>query len=209
MKNLIVTAGMPRSGSTWLYNVIRLLMQETSLDIGAGWIGDFNTFKDHDIVILKIHNFEEVIAKKATYIFYSFRDIRDALASFKRKFNSEPSIEQARTYINHDALWKKCAHYSMRYETMIESQKSTISEIASILQIPNPNIPEIIENIRSMTYGESTKTNGTYNLENLLHKGHITNGKHGSWYNDLPKELVIQIEEECSSWLQTNNYLQP
>ena len=126
MEKLIVTAGMPRSGSTLLYNTVRLLLERTGkLDIGAGWISDFNSFKNHDLVILKIHSYEPVIANNAAMILYSYRDIRDALASFKRKFGIEPTIDRARKFIVNDKNWREKSPFIMKYEDMIASQEET------------------------------------------------------------------------------------
>lgn len=208
MKKLIVTAGMPRSGSTWLYNAVRLLLEYTGkLDIGAGWISDFNSFKNHDVVILKIHYFKPVIANNATMILYSYRDIRDALASFKRKFGNEPSIEQARKFIHNDNIWREKASFIMKYEDMIAAQEKTLEKITGFLGITNANLIQIIQDINNMTYEKGEKRNDLYNMENLLHKNHITDGRHGSWDGYVPKELIREIENEFNEWLQSNGYL--
>ena len=208
MKKLIVTAGMPRSGSTWLYNAVRLLLEYTGkLDIGAGWISDFNSFKNHDVVILKIHYFEPVIANNATMILYSYRDIRDALASFKRKFGNEPSIEQARKFIHNDKIWREKASFIMKYEDMIAAQEKTLEEIARFSGIIHADLKQVIRDINAMTYEKGEKRNDVYNMENLLHKNHITDGRHGSWDGYVPEDLITQIESEFKDWLQFNGYL--
>ena len=207
MKKLIVTAGMPRSGSTWLYNTVRLLLERTGkLDIGAGWIGDFNSFKNHDVVILKIHYYEPVIANNAAMILYSYRDIRDALASFKRKFGNEPTIERARKFILNDKKWREKSPFIMKYETMIASQEETAERIARFLGITNVDCNRIIKDINTMSYEKGEK-NEVYNMENLLHKNHITDGRHGSWDSYVTKDLVNQIKNEFNDWLKSNGYL--
>ncbi|MGD9200473.1 MAG: sulfotransferase domain-containing protein [Chitinispirillia bacterium] len=210
MKKLIVTAGMPRSGSTWLYNAVRLLLKHnSSLDIGAGWIADFNSFMHHDVVILKIHNYEPQIANNAIRILYSFRDIRDVLASFKRKFGGKPSLEQAKMIIENDNKWREKALYIMKYEKMMEEQEMTLRKIAHYLgiEIKNGSCKQINRSIKNMSYTEGKLKNNTYNIENLLHKNHITDGRHGSWRDDLPTELVTKIEIELKEWLYSNGYL--
>ena len=207
MKKLIVAAGMPRSGSTWLYNAVRLLLENTGLlDIGAGWIGDFNTFKNHDVVILKIHNYEPVIATNAALIFYSYRDVRDALASFKRKFGDEPSLAQARAFIENDTKWREKASFIMKYEEMIAAREKTLGDIARCLEITDANLAHIEQDIDTMNYARGGLKNDTYHLENLLHKNHITDGRHGSWKGCLSDGLVTQIETELKDWLLCNGY---
>jgi hypothetical protein len=45
-------------------------------------------------------------------------------------------------------------------------------------------------------------------MENLLHKNHITDGRHGSWDGYVPEELVREIENEFCEWLQSNGYVE-
>lgn len=207
MKKLIITAGMPRSGSTWLYNATRLLVESSGpFDIGAGWISDFDTFKHHDIVILKMHYFEPTFVKSASLILYSFRDIRDALASLKRKFNMEPSLKAAQHFIVNDKRWRSKASFIMRYEDMMESPDKILSQLARVLGVQRYNAGKIIDSIGTMNYTSGQHRNDTYNLENLLHRDHITDGRHGSWEGHVSQEIITQIEHECSEWLEQNGY---
>ncbi len=72
MKQLILSAGMPRSGSTWLYNAMRIMLKsDIGIDLGAGWIQDIEKFKDHDTILLKLHSYIPHLASKATFVAYS------------------------------------------------------------------------------------------------------------------------------------------
>ena len=87
---------MPRSGSTWLYNAARLLLRRApqgGADLSGGWIGDWRRLPKRRRLLLKVHEFDPFLAKKARLVLYSYRDLRDALASCRRKFDIEPSLE--------------------------------------------------------------------------------------------------------------------
>ncbi len=207
MKQLVVAAGMPRSGSTWLYNAARILLESTGkFDIGAGWISDYNTFQHHDLVILKIHFFNQDIANNGTAVLYSYRDIRDALASFKRKFGVAPTIDLARRFLASDRDWRQRSHFIMRYEDMIREEEETILQLAQLFEITGVDAKSISERIKAMNYDTGNQKTPVYNLENLLHKNHITDGRHGSWEGHVPPSLVERIETEFADWLVANGY---
>jgi hypothetical protein len=42
--------------------------------------------------------------------------------------------------------------------------------------------------------------------ELLLHPGHITDGRHGTWHNVLPEHTICSIETLFEDWLQERGY---
>lgn len=207
MKELILSAGMPRSGSTWLYNAMRLMLKTMKgLDLGAGWIQDFQSFKNHDTVLMKLHSFEPGVVPKANFVAYSYRDIRDSLASMKRKFNSKPTIAMADKFIEDDKKWRERANFILKYEDMVGNQGAIINELSEIMKIENIDGVKIADEINKMNYKSSDNRNQIYNKENLLHDGHITAGHHGSWKEDLSDDFIQEVELKYSDWLRGNNY---
>lgn len=92
----VLCAGMTRSASTWLYNAARLLVSHSvDTDISYGWINDFKHLPPRYNAVIKLHKYEPELVRNSTHILYSYRDIRDVLASMKRVWNKEPSIETA------------------------------------------------------------------------------------------------------------------
>ncbi|MHA1696288.1 MAG: sulfotransferase domain-containing protein [Candidatus Helarchaeota archaeon] len=204
---IIISAGMPRSASTWLFNVIRILLNNYSnIDFDSGWISDINCSHKHDYLLIKTHHFNPIITKRAFIIFYSFRDIRDVLASKKRMFKIEPSFLEAKNLINADKKWKAMANYTMRYESMIESPNQEIKKIANILNIQNINIKKILDDLSTENYNSGISKNKHFNYKNLYHKNHITNGKYGTWNKQVDKKLIKNIEKKYSNWFIDNKY---
>ena len=209
---VILSAGMQRSGSTWLYNATRLLLMHspsTREISGHGWIGDLSLLPQKRIMLIKIHDFSEKMfhLDLPKIILYSYRDIRDALASSKRKWNHEPSMELADRLIQNDQQWRNHAHFIMRYESMMNEPQGTLRELSNILKINDDgNIQEIITQIDALKYENTGNKNPLYHMENLLHKGHITDGRHGSWKGILDDALLEQIQRKYREWFIQNDY---
>lgn len=207
MRQLILSAGMQRSGSTWLYNALRMLLTQAGVrDIGCGWIGDFESFKNHDTVIVKTHAFSEKAASAAALIVYSYRDVRDAVASMKRKFKATPNLELATQLIEQDALWRKHAAFVMRYEDFLAAPEKIVEGLAARIGVKGVDAAQLVQALGGLSYEGGKAQNGVYDRENLLHQGHITDGRHGSYRETLSPELVAAIEDRHRIWLEDNGY---
>lgn len=206
---VILSAGMPRSGSTWLFNAARLLLQ-SRYKISAKWIEDFEDADlcDVDILILKIHEFIPEWVEKADQIIYSYRDIRDAIASAERKFDRIPSLEQAKNLVDMDYKWKKVADFTLKYEVLFSEKESLLSELAKILDInvDKQKIKSILCELDQMSYNDPGFKNDKYNMTNLLHVDHVTNGGYGTWKYQLDKNLVCEIERKFIKWFNDFGY---
>ncbi len=204
---IILAAGMPRSGSTWLYNATRLLIASKTgkADFSAGWIEDFNAMPKAQLMLLKIHNFDESWSKKSRLILYSFRDVRDALASMKRKFGVMPTFQLAQNIIENDFKWRSVSSYNLRYETMLRMPSAILEELSKVLAIPCDS-ETILSRLNLLEYNDSGPKNDRYHMTNLLHKNHITDGRQGSWRGSLDESVVREIEQTFRGWFQKNDY---
>ena len=54
--------------------------------VGSGWFQDLARLRDNQFILLKPHFHMTPLADCARAIFYSYRDIRDAMASQQRRF---------------------------------------------------------------------------------------------------------------------------
>lgn len=205
---IILSAGMPRSGSTWLFNAARLLLQSHDTP-SSGWIGDWATLPRRPLMLVKIHEHDPFLARHAHGILYSYRDIRDALASGKRKFGIEPTLELARHWLASDRRWRAQATFTLRYESMLTDPESTVRALARSLRLAPDDAKFILPQLHQVDYQPDRARPGSYDRETLLHPGHITDGRHGSWRGWLSPALVRQIEDECHDWLVENGYQAP
>lgn len=203
-RRLIYSAGMPRSGSTLLFNILRLILQkEYENQLSYGWIEDVETLPQGDIYLIKTHHLNRMGIWRAYKTFYTYRDIRDVLVSRLRKFDKDPTITMVRYYIQQDQLAKKHSDFTFQYETMAQDLPGVVSRIASELNIrieaeeiiqrlPNPNKVNVKE--------------GEHSKETLLHNDHVTGTVSGEWKDILSQILIDQIHKEFEWWFIKNGY---
>lgn len=217
---LITSAGMPRSASTWMYNVIRMLIAsqpDLASDFSFGWIGDWKKIPKKRHILIKAHNFDPDLVKVSKVIFYSYRDIRDAIASQQRKFGGVASLIWADQFIESHEKWIKAANFSMKYESMLQKKEDIVLNISKTLEASQiysrdsnviaVKITDIIGEIERLNFdSEGEKNSNNYNENNLFHKNHITDGRYGAYKDDLSQELISQITDKYRWWLEEYNY---
>jgi len=204
---VVICAGMPRSASTWQYNVVvhalRLLGHD---DVGGGWIDDLPSFARHAVVIIKTHRYETPIADRADLVFTAYRDPRDVLASSQRCFGHEPRVEHAVAAVAHLERWSMIADHVMRYEDLLERGKPAV--VAEMLRaiggdaatLDARGIADAVEALDA-----DRKADG-YDKTSLLHANHRTDGRHGQW-SQLPAHVVAGVESQLGAWMRAKGYL--
>jgi hypothetical protein len=138
LRGLVLAAGMPRSGSTWLYIAVRLLACENAaapIDVACGWVDDIEKLPDAPVCIVKLHDFEAQLASRANCVVYSYRDVRDAVASMARKSQTELTAELARHVIHQHECWLSVASYVLRYEDMVLDQQAELRRLQAVLDV--------------------------------------------------------------------------
>jgi hypothetical protein len=206
---IVLSAGMPRSGSTWLFNATRLLLRQRcrgDCDLSCGWIGDWTNLPRRAWMLLKVHDYDPTLARHARLILYSYRDVRDALASARRKFGTEPTLDLAQHWLAADRRWRKKAAFTLRYESMLADPARTLRELARTLHLPLRDPEALLGRLTALEFRHDRATDGGHDGETLLHPGHTTDGRHGTWLSWLNPDLLRQLEEEFSSWLRGNGY---
>jgi len=206
---LILSAGMPRSGSTLLYNLARLTLESILGDdsvLSCGWIDDIRTSPLGECTLMKLHDYEPDLASQASLIIYSYRDVRDAIASQQRKFHSKPTLSLTERYLEEYRLWTNVAHIKVRYESFdAPAQARFVKELAEYFgskPVDSDFVVSQAESLRERGPSDSVR----YDPLTLLHHGHVTNGQPGAWRNQLDTELVRAIESTYASWLADHGY---
>lgn len=204
---LILSAGMPRSASTLLYNIIRLCLYKKFGDnLTSGWIGDINFFKKNKINLIKVHQINSMLAMKAKYIFYTYRDVRQALVSANIKFNTPLTIISCRKMIDQYEMAKKYADLMISYENIVNNTKQQISRIANILKI-DVDIEDIIKNLPLITSNRFLSEGKKHNLLTALHENHASGIYSDEWNTILSEELKKQIGIEFKWWFKETDYI--
>ena len=126
----IVAAGLSRSGSTWQFNALRILLQHAAKAIGqpenlvqsahGHSVDDLQACLTHRVCIVKVHEFLPRVLNQVDAVFVTHRDPRDVLLSSAQKIEAcllagkQPLESAFRSY----AAWVPHACHDMRYERM-------------------------------------------------------------------------------------------
>jgi len=200
---------MPRSGSTLIYNLLRLTIDKGlagDRSYRYGWVDDLRTAAPADYTLLKLHDFDPQLAASASLIVYSYRDVREAVASMYRKFGTQPTLQLANTYIRQYELWSGVADIKVRYESLDKArQLELIDKVTHLLQMGSVDAAEIVQELDELP-DATPADDGTYDVVTLYHPGHITHGGLGNWKTQLEPSLIASIEVQHHEWLRTHDY---
>lgn len=201
-KPVVVSAGMPRSGSTLLYNIIREILGQRFKNLASGWIDDINQFPKGDSYLIKTHWISKYLIWRSKYIFYTFRDLRDVAVSAQRKFDRPVSIEKIKVDINEYLKAKKYSDMMIKYELMMQNPIEYIDKISDILDV-TVDSDSIYNKVMSI---KPPINKSGYSKKTLLHNNHITNTKRGEWREIYPQATISAIHNEFGWWFAENEY---
>ena len=151
MKKIIV-AGIYRSGSTWQFNAIRMILK---------WGGKkFNqhniyhpelsiTDPDAEYEIYKLHEYIPNYAENADYVFTSFRNPEEILKSYHRCFDIQVDGAWLAKANENYCKWKSISKYDMDYSLLLTNKREIIINLSTILGI-EINADEILKELDSL-----------------------------------------------------------
>lgn len=205
---LILSAGMQRSGSTWLYNVARFVLEQNlgGEDFWSGWIEDRPPGIAKKAILVKMHNFDADQVAAAHVILYCYRDIRDVLASAYRTWGIPPSLDMADALVDQFNHWMPAQNCLVRYDEMMSRPDLAIKRIAAALG-HEVDVPEVKRQLAGLSYDSPGPRSKEHHLVNLFHPNHITDGRHETWHGCVAPELVAAIEHRHAEWFSRHGYL--
>lgn len=166
MSKLIVIAGIKRSGSTWMYNVVRILLTHAGFTVTGGGRETYKKNCEKDYQIIKVHPYYADLAKEADLVFTSDRDDEEIRASWARFQNRYLTDAELWNWCRDLDRWMKHRSYHMPFERVNKTQ--TVKDIAKVLGVH-------VTTSALTTIGElkPPKTKG-YDPKTLMFKNHIT-----------------------------------
>jgi hypothetical protein len=205
-RTVIVIAGMRHSASTALFNIVRLALLKTGLPFVSGYTEqiDLNALEPTPVELLKTHELRDDILSRATIIFTTIRDLRDSVASAKRRgfdlLKKMGVIEYAKYNRQLHDLWAPVSHHEFRYEAFLADPSATIIAVLTRLGLEHVD-PETIRNEVFALPTDQYQTT-------LLSPTHITDPEHQLTYRDtLDATDIGKIEAHASQWLKRHGYL--
>ncbi len=225
----IVVAGMPQSGSTFIYNLLSDILDSYSINFNCYLFGHKNYRKvvnsDYLIkrelksnILIKEHHYEPFLKSWADIIILTKRDIRDSIASRRRrkkvliskaykaknKHNYDPTsfegFKEWCKYITKDCIedWGK-VDYLFDYESQIKDKLKISQDLNEILRektyigkLKSPDLDKTIQrtlDIKNNRFDMKTKVTSNQ-------------GASGTYKKNLNKKEIEFIENNYSNWLK-------
>jgi hypothetical protein len=148
----VFCAGMPRSGSTWQYQVVSHLLEEYRGGVRGGFLErpeDFARIAEQTAgrapwLTLKTHNgcpaYAEALRDGRAVAVYSYRDLRDVTFSLTHKmrlpFEEIVGRLQLVQCLNDHAFWTAQPNVlCQRYEAIVGDPAACVAEVATFLEL--------------------------------------------------------------------------
>lgn len=208
-RRTILLAGMPRSASTLLFNMTRVLLeQEYGTRVGAYWVGEIPVlaFLKSDVVLVKVHKFDQRLLVGRPEIIYSFRDVRDALASEQRMFDLLPTARRADMLIDTDKQWRDVSPLTFKYESLIADHVGAVKRLAGYLSVQAGDPAAVAAEVSDLHRAADVRSDQRHDARSLFHRDHVTDGTPGSWRTQLDPQVVDHVRTKHLGWLMAHGY---
>lgn len=205
----IVVAGMRHSGSTALFNLIRLALDREGIAYTAGYSENAEHqqafAKTGFLKLIKTHEFRDDIAHARCLVITTRRDLRDSVASAKRR--KFPMLERLGGDVEyakynralHD-IWLPHSDYVFVYERFMSAPIEQTRMLLEFLGLEQASAKELYKAVSALPTDEYQKT--------LLSPTHITDPEHNKTYLDtLTPSVVAKINSDHALWLSRHGYL--
>lgn len=233
---IAICSGMARSGSTWSFNVMKILLQGAGLKVLSGFVGEHNVVDEYikenasneHALLLKSHHpgpgTMALIQKGLAKSVRTYRDPRDCLAS-RIRFQ-KISFDEAMTQVLseraiHEQLASSNTTLFIRYEDMMNDTKTYISRIAEYfgarlsqehidLIDKETNMESSKKKISDLQQQQDTPTSKDRQLDSssLLQSNHIAGGIIGRWKSDFSERELALIQQKLEPWVLELGYPQ-
>lgn len=204
----IVIAGMRHSGSTALFNVVRLALEQHGTEFTSlysdGKAAELLSDPDQKLLLIKTHELRDDIASRASVVITCRRDIRDAVASAKRR--GFPLLERLAGPVEyakynralHD-IWLPYSDYEFVYESYIADPVTETRKLLHFLGLQSVDVEAVCAGVASLPSDQYETT--------LLSSKHITDPDRVMYFGDtLDKAQVDKISADHATWLRRYGY---
>lgn len=192
---VILAAGMVRTGSTWLYNVLRYAYLNAGQRVYGCYASDYVTETQADVHVVKIHNYDDELRRRADLIFTCWRDLRDVAASAVRKGWVTGDAADLVPYLRrilamqYDA-WEPCSDYEAMYPMIADMPLLAVRRLLARLDLDSRFAEPILADLDKI--GRIVQPG--VNEETQLWPDHITDGGVGTYARTLSQEAIRAVE---------------
>ena len=195
--NLILIVGMYRSGTVWCFNVVKNILEAAHgkenvyARYKTDWIED--EAKNKKQLLMKFHEFDHRLAKRANLTIFSTRDYNDMIASMNRMHEVNKYTDQKLLDYMHPSFrlrvlkdsseWKKTADIVYSYNDLMNAKLIIASTIANKLNLLTGKLSEnnkisyeqlvkILRDVESIPNSSHLPDTGSHDKMTLMHKNH-------------------------------------
>jgi hypothetical protein len=198
---LIVAAGAIRSGSTALFNMLRLLLEHSGTPLTAGWVDDVKEPLKTTLLV-KIHEWHPMLSKRANVVLTCHRDLRYVVRSLgaMKWLDTSPAVQVAHIVQNH-AEWARIATLDLRYEDMTANLNQAVRRVAAALGYKDRGVDldTITREVEALP--SSTRSDQKYDATTLMHKSHRRDG-----YGEPLSQIETEIHHRFAAWQAAHGY---
>ncbi len=227
---LVLVCGMHRSGSTLVWQITRLLLEgqpglrnprDVELKDFAAAAAD-----PEDLLMAKVHYrptfSEEEFPREGAIYLYTYRDVRDAIASLYRKgryTKRDPRrgprnsrLATRRELAGSDMWTSMPGAWIAKYEDFRNDVPGLVRNLATTLQIELTEerlaviCAEVEIDAQKQRVLQAALVVGI-DEDSRITQNHITDGREGAWRDTLTEGELGAIELESGAWLVTHGYL--
>jgi len=210
----ILITGMGRTASTVLYNAIRLTLLEHGSTYAAVDML-YNPYNPAHYHLVKAHQYKgwDHLAGWADIVFTFRRDLRDVVASYKRKHEAfkkrlpdgklwEPDhMHLGDVNVEWYKAWAAHSNHEWVYEDYMANPRPYIEEYVGHLGL------EVTGTTHEYVFDLPTFEAGEPDPDSLVGPEHITDGRVGSYIETLTPKERSAIEDNHGGWLKEMGYL--
>lgn len=179
---LIIQGGMYRSGTTYQFNVVRVIMEmiHGKENVYSEWV-DFYQPKGYSVEIVKTHKPKPKLLRNAKFVLSTNRTEEGIKGSMNRRkefsqknpdirFSNEANVDRYDEFMEWAKYWMKNADYIQDFDMIKQDPQKLIQDYINLFGYQNlitaKQVKKRMDQIKPPKEG--------YDPETLLHVGHIT-----------------------------------
>jgi hypothetical protein len=222
MQKIIGIVGPTQSGSTMLYNMVRLIYEKAGYTVDSCFITHFY-LKDynHDaqILIVKCHDYDYELDKNYDILLLPLRDFRDCSLSWKKRYCPNASDSDIiKNMVDNISRFKCWEHKSfvLRYEYYKLNQNNYLEQVLFVLgiKITNEDKENVLKEVYSIYKNQLNPTNDIlknkkdyeFLLQDADYKKTLTTQNHNTSNGNINK-YSIEMSTTLQNKISKNKYI--
>jgi hypothetical protein len=198
---VVAVAGVPRSGSTWLFNVVRLLCEASGQSCYAEWHQDYrpDDRPPRDVDIVKLHG-PDALTMPVHRVLTTHRDLLPRLASLVRMGWLAPDGETLRRaaegQTDLERYWASRTDCEIAFDDILAVPEREVLRVARATDLPCDATlaAEIAERMRALPAPstEAETNHRSHEPTTLMHREHRATREERARYETLVRDALAE-----------------